>query len=171
MPPTSILLHVSGYRSGEGLSFLSDDINGDRDVEQVCPMSILFSPISPKVCRVPRAKATQLDQGSRGGSTSGGECSASWVRSQLAPSLFKFFSETRLAPSRCQTQWVLSWSLSSLFGSGSLTLGGEPLSTAYRGSFALDNSCDFLLIISRMAPLPIPVEWVERMGACTCCWY
>ena len=32
------------------------------------------------------------------------------------------------------------------------------------------NSCDFLNIISRIAPLPTPVEWVERTGACTCCW-
>ena len=130
-------LHVSGYGSGEGLNFLSGDINGDRDVKQVCLMSILFPPLSHKVCGVPRAKATQLDLGSRGGSTSGGKCSASWVRSQLALSLFKSLSEMRLAPSTCQDLRVLSWSLSSLLGSGSLTLGGESLSAAYRGSLAL----------------------------------
>ena len=78
MPPVSVLLHVSGYWSGEGLSFLSSDIDRDRDVEQVCPMSILFPPLSPKVCRVPGVKVTQLDQESRGGTTSGGECSTSW---------------------------------------------------------------------------------------------
>ena len=137
MPPVSIPLNVSGYRSGEGLSFLSGDINGDRDVEQVCLMSILFPHLSPKVCGVPRAKVTQLDRGSRGGSTSGGECSASWVRSRLALSLFKSLSEMRPALSTCQTLTVLSWSLSSLLGSGSLTLSGEPSSTAYRGSLAL----------------------------------
>ena len=79
MPPVSASLHVPKYQSGEGLSFLSGDIDGDRDVEQVCPMSILFPPLSPKVCRVPGAKVTQLDPGSRGGTTSGGECSASWA--------------------------------------------------------------------------------------------
>ena len=79
MPPASVLLHVPKYWSGEGLSFLSGDIDGDRDVEQVCPMSILFPPLPPKVCRVPGVKATQLDLGSGGGTTSGGKCSASWA--------------------------------------------------------------------------------------------
>ena len=32
------------------------------------------------------------------------------------------------------------------------------------------NSCDFLNIISRIAPLLTPVEWVKRTWACTCCW-
>ena len=138
MPPASASLHVPMYWSGEGLSFLSCDIDGDKDVEQVCPMSILFPPLSPKVCRVPGAKVTQLDWGSRGGTMSGGECSTSWAWSQLAPlSLFKSLSETRLTPSTCQTLRVLTWSLFSLLGNGSLTLGGEPSSTAYRGSLAL----------------------------------
>ena len=79
MPPASVSLHVPKYGSSEGLSFLRGDIDGDRDVEQVCPMSILFPPLSPEVCRVPRAKVTQLDRGSRGGSTSRGECSTSWA--------------------------------------------------------------------------------------------
>ena len=138
MPPASASLHVPKYRSGEGLSFLSSDIDGDRDVEQVCPMGILFPPLSPKVCRVPGAKVTQLDWVSRGGTTSGGECSASWAWSRLAPlSLFKSLSETRLTPSMHQTLRVLTWSLFSFLGNGSLTLGGEPSSTAYRGSLVL----------------------------------
>ena len=79
MPPASVSLHVPKYQSGEGLSFLSSDIDDDRDVDQVWPMGILFPPLSPKVCMVPGAKVTQLDWGSRGGSTSGDECSTSWV--------------------------------------------------------------------------------------------
>ena len=138
MPPASASLHVPKYWSGEGLSFLSGDIDGDRDVEQVRLMGILFPPLSPKVCRVPGAKVTQLDQGNRGGTTSGGECSASWVWSRLAPlSLFKSLSEMRLTPSMRQTLRVLTWSLFSLLGTRSLTLGGEPSSMAYRGSLAL----------------------------------
>ena len=138
MPPASAPLHVPKYWSGEGLSFLSGDIDGDRDVEQVCPMGILFPPLSPKVCRVPGAKATQLDWGSKGGTTSGGECSTSWAWSRLAPlSLFKSLSEMRPTPSMHQTLKVLTWSPFSLLGNGSLTLGGEPSSAAYRGSLAL----------------------------------
>ena len=138
MPPTSASLHVSSYWSSEGLSFLSGDINGDRDVEQVCPMSILFPPLSPKVCRVSGAKETQLDQRSRGGTTSGGKCSTSWMWSQLTPlSLFKSLLEARPTPSTCQTLGVLTWSLFSFLGNGSLTLGGEPSSMAYRGSLVL----------------------------------
>ena len=79
MSPTSVLFHVSSYQCGESISFLSGDIDGDRDVEQVCLMSILFPPLSPKVCRVPGVKATQPDWRSRGGTTSGGKCSASWT--------------------------------------------------------------------------------------------
>ena len=77
---------------------------------------------------------TQLNRGSRGGSTERGENSAS--RSQLAPSLLKSLLETRPAPSLGLTLRVLSWSLSSL-GRGSLTLGGEPSTTAYGGGLAL----------------------------------
>ena len=134
MPPTSIPLHVSGHGSGEGLSFLCSDVKGDRNVVQVCSVSILFPPFSPKICWVPRAEATQLNRGSRGGSTERGECSAS--RSRLAPSLLKSLSEMRPAPSLGLTLRVLSWSLSSL-GRGSLTLGGEPSTTAYGGGLAL----------------------------------
>ena len=134
MPPTSILLHVSGHRSSEGLSFLCGDVKGDGNVVQVCLVSILFPPFSPKICRVPRAEATQLNWGSRGGSTERGEFSTS--RSQLAPSLLKSLSEMRPAPSLGLTLRVLSWSLSSL-GRGSLTLGGEPSTTAYGGGLVL----------------------------------
>ena len=63
----STLLHVSGHRSSEGFSFLGGDIKGDRNVVQVCSMSILFPPLSPKMCRVPRVKVTQLDQGEQRG--------------------------------------------------------------------------------------------------------
>ena len=138
MPPMSVLLHVSSYQSGEGISFLSGDIDGDRDVPQVCPMSILFPPLSPKVCRVPGVKATQLDRRSRGGTTSGGEWSASqmWSGLALLP-LFKSFSEARSTPSSCQALRVLTWSLFSFLWNGSLILGGEPSSMAYSGSLAL----------------------------------
>ena len=97
-------------------------------------VSILFPPFSPKICWVPRAEATQLNWGSRGGSTERGECSAS--RSQLALSLLKSLFETGPAPSLGLTLRVLSWSLSGL-GKGSLTLGGEPSTTAYGGGLAL----------------------------------
>ena len=134
MPPTSILLHVSDHGSSEGLSFLCGDIKGDGNVVQVCSVSILFPPFSPKICWVPRGEVTLLNWRSRGGSTERGECSAS--RSRLAPSLLKSLSETRPAPSLGLTLRVLSWSLSGL-GRGSLTLGGEPLTTAYGGGLAL----------------------------------
>ena len=134
MPPISIPLRVSDHGSGEGLSFLCGDVKGDRNVVQVCSVSILFPPFSPKICQVPRAEATQLNRGSRGGSTERGECST--LRSQLAPSLLKSLLETRSAPSLGLTLRVLSWSLSGL-GRGSLTLGGEPSTTAYGGGLAL----------------------------------
>ena len=134
MPPASIPLHVSGHGSGEGLSFLSGDIKGDRNVVQRCSMSILFPPLSPKICWVPRAEVTQLNRGSRGGSTERGECST--LRSRLAPSLLKSLLEMRPAPSLGLTLRVLSWSLSGL-GRGSLTLGGEPSTMAYGGGLAL----------------------------------
>ena len=128
IPPGSILLHVSSDWSGEGFSFLCSDILHYGDVIQVCPVGILFPSLSSKICRVPRAKVTQLNQRSRGGSTERGECSA--LRSRLAPSLLKSLSETRLAPSLGLTLRVWSWSLFGL-GRGSLTLGGEPSTTAY----------------------------------------
>ena len=101
---------------------------------QVCSVSILLPPLSPKICWVPRAEATQLNQGSRGGSTEGSKCST--LRSRLAPSLLKSLLEMRLAPSLGLTLRVLSWSLSGP-GRGSLTLGGEPSTTAYGGGLAL----------------------------------
>ena len=137
MPPVSVLLHVPKYQSGEGLSFLSGDIDGDRDVEQVYLMSILFLPLSPKVCRVPRQKQPNWTGGAEG---------VPLVEVNALPpghgvdwllSLFKSLLETRPTPSICQTLSVLTWSFSSLLGNGSLTLGGEPLSVAYRGSLAL----------------------------------
>ena len=134
MPPASIPLHVSGHGSGEGLSFLSGDVKGDGNVVQICSVSILFPPLSPKICQVPRAEVTQLNRGSRGGSSERGECSTS--RSQLAPSLLKSLLEMRPAPSLGLTLRVLSWSLFGL-GRGSLTLGGEPLTTAYGSGLAL----------------------------------
>ena len=76
MPPGSIPLHVSSDGSGEGLSFLCSDVLHYGDVIQVCPVGILFPSLSSKICRVPRAKVTQLNQRSRGGSTERGECSA-----------------------------------------------------------------------------------------------
>ena len=167
MPPASIPLHVSGHRSGEGLSFLSGDVKGDGNVVQICSVSILFPPLSPKICQAPRVEATQLDRGSRGGSTGRGECSASWVRSQLALSLFKSLLEMRPAPSLGLTLRVLSWSLSSLLERGSLALDGETSSMAHGGGLMLQLLS--LLIILMMAPLQIPEEWVARTGACTCC--
>ena len=134
VPLTSIPLHVSGHGSGEGLSFLCSDVKGDKNVVQVCSVSILFPPFSPKICRVPRAEVTQLNRGSRGGSTERGECSA--LRSRLALSLLKSLSEMGPAPSLGLTLRVLSWSLSGL-GRGSLTLGGEPSTMAYGGGLAL----------------------------------
>ena len=128
MPPGSIPLNVSSDGSSEGFSFLCGDILHYRDVIQVCPVGILFPSLSSKIRWVPRVKATQLNCGSRGGSTVRGECSAS--RSQLAPSLLKSLSETRPTPPLGLTLRVLFWSLSGL-GRGSLTLGGEPLTTAY----------------------------------------
>ena len=77
MPPGSILLHVSSDGSGEGFSFLCGDVLCYGDVIQVCPVGILFSSLPSEIRRVPRVKATQLNQGSRGGSTERGECSAS----------------------------------------------------------------------------------------------
>ena len=127
MPSAYIQLHLSGHRSGEGFSFPSSDVKGDRNVVQVCSVSILFPPLSPNICWVPRAKVTQLNQGSRGGSTKGGRCSAS--RSRFAPSLLKSLQEMRPAPSLGLTLRVLPWSLSSLLGRGSLVLGGESSST------------------------------------------
>ena len=91
----SILLHVSSDGSGEGFSFLCGDILRYGDVTQVCPAGILFPSLSSKICRVPRVKATQLNRGSRGGSTQRGECSTSRIR--LAPSLLKSLSEMRPA--------------------------------------------------------------------------
>ena len=135
VPSACIQLHVSGHRSGEGFNFPSSDVKGDRNVVQVCSVSILFPPLSPKICWVPRAKVTQLNQGSRGGSTKGGRCSAS--RSQFALSLLKSLQEMRPAPSLGLTLRVLPWSLSSLLGRGSLVLGGESSSTAYGGGLVL----------------------------------
>ena len=134
MPLGSILLHVSSDGSGEGFSFLCSDVLHYGDVIQVCPVGILFHSPSSKIHRVPRAKVTQLNQGSRGGSTERGECSA--LRSQLAPSLLKSLSEMRLAPSNDLTLRVWSWSLFGL-GRGSLTLGGEPSTMAYSSGLAL----------------------------------
>ena len=140
MPPASVPLHVSCYWSGEGVSFLSGDINGDGDVPQVCPVSIFLPPLSPKVCRVPGAKVTQLDWRSRGGTTSGGGCSASLMWSRLAPlSLLRpsSSSEAGSTPSTCWSLWVLTWSLFIFLWNSSLIFGGEPLSTAYSGSLVL----------------------------------
>ena len=134
MPPGSILLHVSGDGSGEGLSLLCGDITSDGDMVQVCSVTILFPSFSPKVCQVPRAEVTQLNGRSRGGSTERGECPT--LRSQLAPSLLKSLSEMRPAPSPGLILGVLSWSLSSL-ERGSLTLGGESSTMAYGGGLAL----------------------------------
>ena len=134
MPPGSIPLHVSSDGSGEGFSFLCGDVLCYGDVIQVCPVGILFPSLSSKICRVPRAKVTQLNQGSRGGSTEKGECSA--LRSQLAPSLLKPLLEMRPAPSNDLTLRVWSWSLFGL-GRGSLTLGGEPSTTAYGSGLVL----------------------------------
>ena len=125
---------MSDHGSSEGLSCLCGDIKGNGNVVQVCLVSILFPPYSPKICWVPRVEATQLNQGSRGGSTKRGECSAS--RSQLAPSLLKSLLEMRPAPSLGLTLRILSWSLSGP-GRGSLTLGGEPSTTAYGGGLVL----------------------------------
>ena len=77
MLPASVLLHMSCYQSSEGISFLGGDIDGDGDVPQVCLVNIFLPPLSPKVCRVPGAKVTQLDWRSGGGITSGGSCAAS----------------------------------------------------------------------------------------------
>ena len=134
MPPGSIPLHVSGHGSGEGCSFLGSDIKSDGNVVQVCSVSILFPSLSPKICWVPRAEATQLNRGSRAGSTERGECSAS--RSQLAPSFLKSLSEMRPAPFPGLILRILSWSLSGM-GRGSLTLGGGPSTTAYGGGLVL----------------------------------
>ena len=128
MPPGSILLHVSSDGSGEGFSFLCGNVLRYGDVIQVCLVGILFPSLSSKICRVPRAKVTQLNWGSRGGSTQRGECSTS--KSRLALFLLKSLSEMRLAPSNDLTLRVQSWSLFSL-RRGSLTLGGEPSTTAY----------------------------------------
>ena len=128
MPPGSILLHVSSDESGEGFSFLCSDVLRYGDVIQVCPVGILFPSLSSKIHQVPRAKVTQLNWGSRGGSTERGECSAS--RSRLAPSLLESLSETRPAPPLGLTQRVWSWRPFGL-GRGSLTRGGEPSTTAY----------------------------------------
>ena len=134
MPPGFIPLHVYSDRSGEGFSFLCGDILCYGDVIQVCLVGILFPSLSSKICQVPWAKVTQLNQGSRGGSTERGECSA--LRSQLAPSLLKSLSEMRPAPSLGLTLRVQSWSLFGL-GRGSLTLGGELSITAYSSGLAL----------------------------------
>ena len=134
VPPDSVLLHMSGDRNGEGLSFLCSDITNDGDMVQVCSVSILFQSFSPKIWWVPRAEATQLNRRSRGDSTERGECSA--LRSQLAPSLLKSLPETRPAPSPGLILGVLSWSLSDL-GRGSLTFGGESSTMAYGGSLVL----------------------------------
>ena len=61
-PPGSVLLHISCDGSGEGLSFLCSDITSDGDMVQVCSVIILFPTFSPKICRVPRAEATQLNR-------------------------------------------------------------------------------------------------------------
>ena len=134
IPPGSIPLHVSGDGSGEGFSFICSDVLRYGDVIQVCPVGILFPSLSSEICQVPRAKATQLNWESRGGSTERGECSAS--RSRLALSLLKSLSEMRLAPSSDLTLRVRSWSLFGL-GRGSLTIGGEPSTTAYGSGLAL----------------------------------
>ena len=134
VPLGSVLLHMSGDGRSEGLSFLCGDITSDGDMAQVCSVSILFPSFSPKICRVPRAEATQLNRRSRGGSSEKEECSAS--RSQLAPSLLKSLPETRPAPSPGLILGVLSWSLSGL-ERGSLTLGAESSTTAYGGGLAL----------------------------------
>ena len=57
--------------------FFCSDITSDGDMVQVCSVSILFPTFSPKICRVPRVEATQLNRRSRGGSTERGECSTS----------------------------------------------------------------------------------------------
>ena len=83
MAPGSILLHVSSDRSSEGFSFLCGDVLRYGDVIQVCPVGILFPSLSSKICRVPRAKMTQLNRGSRGGSTERGEylpLGVDWLR-------------------------------------------------------------------------------------------
>ena len=128
MPSGSIPLHVSSDGSGEGFSFLCGDILRYGDVIQVCPVGILFPSLSSKICWVPRVKVTQLNQGSRGGSTERGECSAS--RSRLAPSLLESLLETRPAAPLGLTLRVRSWSLFSV-GRGSLTHGEEPSTTAH----------------------------------------
>ena len=134
VPPDSVLLHMSGDRSGEGLSFLCGDITNDGDMVQVCSVSILFPSFSPKIWWVSRVEVTQLNRRSRGDSTERGECSA--LRSRLAPSLLKSLPETRPAPSPGLILGVLSWSLSDL-GRGSLTFGGESLTMAYGGGLVL----------------------------------
>ena len=134
MPLGSILLHVSSDGSSEGFSFLCSDVLHYEDVIQVCPVGILFPSLSSKICWVPRVKVTQLNGGSRGGSTEREECSAS--RSRLAPSLLKSLSEMKPAPPNDLTLRVQSWSLFGL-GRGSLTLGREPSTTAYGSGPAL----------------------------------
>ena len=138
MPPPSTSLHMPKHQSGEGFSFLQGDIHGHGDVVQVSPMGVLSPPLSSEVGRVPGAKATQLDWGSRWSSSSGGECSASWAWSRLALSPpFESILETRPTPSSSYILRVQLWSLSNPLGDGSLTPGGEPLSTAYRGCLVL----------------------------------
>ena len=140
MPPVSVPLHVSCNQSSEGISFLGSDIDGDGDVPQVGPVSIFLPPLSPKVCRVPGMKATQLDWRSRGGTTSGGSCSTSLMQSWLAPlSLLKSSSssQARLTPSMWQSLWVLTWSLFIFLWNSSLILGREPSSMAYSGNLVL----------------------------------
>ena len=137
MPPGSILLHVSSDGSGEGFSVLCGDILHYRDVIQVCPVGILFPSLSSKIHQVPRAKVTQLNRWSRGGSTERGECSA--LRSRLAPSLLESLSEMRPAPPLGLTLRVWSWSLFGL-GRGSLTCGEEPSTMAY-GEEDTGHSC------------------------------
>ena len=134
IPLGSIPLHVSSDGSGQGFSFLCGDVLHYGDVIQVCPMGILFPSLSSNIHRVPRAKATQLNWESRGGSTERGECST--LRSRLAPSLLKSLLEMRPATSNDLTLRVWSWSLFGL-GRGSLTLGGEPSTTAYSSDPAL----------------------------------
>ena len=140
MPPASVLLHVSCYWSGKGISLLGGDINGDGDEPQVCPVSIFLPPLSPEVCRVPGVKVTQLDWRSRRGTTSGGGCSASLAWSGLAPlSLLRLssLSEARSTPSTRWSLWFLTWSLFIFLWNGCLILSGEPLSMAYSGTLAL----------------------------------
>ena len=48
MPPGSIPLHVSSDGSSEGFSFLCSDVLHYGDVIQVCPVGILFPPLSSK---------------------------------------------------------------------------------------------------------------------------